>query len=240
MAEPMLSAADMHRMRTPLWEQAKIALARGRPADAAALIDRAVTDWRSLQDHSVNWIASLLTFIGSELGEEAVERALRKAGDEYLRSRRTPPEGRPRWEELPASARAKVIARTMLSSFSEVEVEEDDDKVALSFRCGSGGRLVDEGRYEGPNAYLTLRERAPRTFGRDALPVYCTQCSVNNEMQAIEWGGVPTSVEHPPEQPGEPCVHHVYKDPWTVPAEVYERIGKELPEPRAAVPEPDT
>ena len=32
-------------MRTPLWEQAKIALGRGKPDEAAALIDRAVEQW---------------------------------------------------------------------------------------------------------------------------------------------------------------------------------------------------
>ena len=93
------------------------------------------------------------------------------------------------------------------------EVDEDDEKVVLSFRCGSGGRLIDEGRYDvdgGP--YLTLRERSGRTFDREQLPSYCAHCSVNNEMQAIEWGGTPTSVEFPPTKPGEPCVHHVYKD----------------------------
>ena len=76
---------------------------------------------------------------------------------------------------------------------------------------------------------LTLRERAGRTFMRDELPVYCAHCSVNNEIQPVEWGGAPTSIEHPPMRAGEACVHHVYKDVGATPAEAYERIGKEPP-----------
>jgi hypothetical protein len=224
-----LSAAEIHRMQTPLWEQAKIALGRGKPDEAAALIDRAVTQWRSLQDYSINWVTSLLSFIADELGEEAVERALRRNGEDFIHARRM--EGDGEWDALPAAVRAKVIARAMVANFGAVEVDEDDEKIVLSFRCGTGGRMIDEGRYDddgGP--YRTLREPAPRTFNRDSLPVYCAHCSVNNEIQRVEWGVAPTSIEFPPEHPGEPCVHHVYKDVGAIPAEAYRRIGKEPPD----------
>jgi hypothetical protein len=109
-------------------------------------------------------------------------------------------------------------------------VTEDDEKITLAFRCGSGGKLIDDGRYEGDHPYWTLRERGPRTFMRDSLPVYCAHCSVNNEMQPVEWGETPTSVEHPSTGPGDVCIHHVYKDVRDVPAEAYERIGKRKPD----------
>src|SRR6185312_5131708 len=102
-----LSDAEIERMRTPLWEQAKQAVDRGDADDARALIDRAVEQWAGLKDYSINWITSLLTFIGEELGEDAVERALRRTGDEFVRPRRDV--GAP-WASLPAAARAKVIA----------------------------------------------------------------------------------------------------------------------------------
>lgn len=221
-----LSAADIARMRTPLWEQAKTALARGKPEEAAALIDRAVEQWSALKDYSINWITSLLTFIGEEMGEEAVERALRKTGEEFVRPRRDTGTD---WASLPAAARAKVIARAMLGNMGEVEVEEDDEKIVLSFRCGSGGKLIDDGRYEGDHAYMKLRERGGRTFMRDELWVYCAHCSVNNEIQPVEWGSTPSSVEFPPERPGERCVHHIYKDVDAIPDEAYERIGEQPP-----------
>jgi hypothetical protein len=226
MADRQLSDADVGRMSTPLWEQAKTALRAGRVDEASGLIDKAVAQWAGLKDYSINWITSLLTFIAEELGEEAVERALRKTGEEFVRPRRDTGVD---WGTLPASARAKVITRAMLGNMGAVEVGEDDEKITLSFRCGSGGKLIDDRSYEGPHAYTTLRERSPRTFMRDALPVYCAHCSVNNEIQPVEWGQAPASIEHPPERPGEPCVHHVYKDVRRIPVADYERIGKKKP-----------
>jgi hypothetical protein len=226
MADPMLSDADIDRMQTPLWEQARVAFVAGRTDDGSALLDKAIDQWRSLKDYSINWITSLLTFIGEELGEEAVEQALRKTGDEFVRPRR---ETGTDWGSLPASVRAKFIARAMVSNMGSVDVDEDDEKIVLSFRCGTGGRLIDEGRYEGDPAYLTLREKSGRTFMRDELPVYCAHCSVNNEMQPVEWGGAPTSIEHPPERKGEACVHHIYKDTSAIPDDAYERLGKARP-----------
>lgn len=117
----------------------------------------------------------------------------------------------------------------MLGNMGEVEVEEDDEKIVLSFRCGSGGKLIDDGRYAGDDAYPTLREQSWRTFMRDSLWVYCAHCSVNNEIQPVEWGATPTSVEYPPERPGEHCVHHPYKHVADIPGEAYRRIGKEPP-----------
>jgi hypothetical protein len=228
MADPTLSDADIDRMCAPLWEQARAAFEAGRADEGSALLDKAVAQWRSLQDYSINWITSLLTFVGEELGEDAVERALRKTGEEFVRPRR---ETGADWDSLPASVRAKVIARAMVSNFGAVDVDEDDDKVVLSFRCGTGGRLIDEGRYEGEHPYLTLREKSGRTFMRDELPVYCAHCSVNNEIQPVEWGAPPTTIEHPPERPGEPCVHHIYKDAAAIPESAYRRIGKDKPPP---------
>ena len=225
-----LSAAEIESMTVPAWEEAKVALLRGETWKAAEIIDTAVERFRRLQDYSINWITSLLSFIGEEMGEEAVERALRRTGDEFVRPRR---EGGD-WAALPADARAKAIARAMVANFGACEVTEDDEKIVLSFRCGSGGRLIDEGRYEGEDAYFTLREASGRTFQRDELPVYCAHCSVNNEIQPVEWGGVPVSIEYPPTRPGEPCVHHIYKDLDAMPPEVYVRIGK--PPPAEAKP----
>ena len=223
----MLTDAEIAKMQTPLWEQAKAAIDAGDLDAAKALIDRAVTQWSSLKDYSINWITSLLTFITDELGEDAVERALRKTGDEFVRPRRNADVA---WSDLPAAQRAKVIARSMLGNMGAVTVDEDDEKITLSFRCGSGGKLIDDGHYEGEHAYATLRENSGRTFGRDELWVYCAHCSVNNEIQPVEWGEAPTSIEYPPERPGEPCVHHIYKDVADIPDSAYLRIAKPPPD----------
>ncbi len=226
MTDRVLSDAEIEKMRTPVWEQAKAAIDAGDRDGAKALIDKMVGQWAGLKDYSINWITSLLTFVADEMGEEAVERALRTTGDEFVRPRRDTGTA---WEDVSAAQRAKVIARAMLGNMGEVDVSEDDEKIVLAFRCGSGGKLIDDGRYEGDHPYRTLRERAGRTFMQDELPVYCAHCSVNNEIQPVEWGSVPTSIEYPQAGKGEPCVHHVYKDARSVPDEAYVRIGKPPP-----------
>src|SRR5437660_11873706 len=120
---PELTEADKVTMTAPAWERAKGAISAGDVEGALDRIDEAVVRWRSLQDYSINWITSLLSFIGREMGEEAVERALRITGDEFLRPRRDTGGD---WNALPAVARAKAVARAMVSNFSDCDVEEDD------------------------------------------------------------------------------------------------------------------
>jgi hypothetical protein len=232
----MFSPDEIESMTVSAWERAKAAVVAGDHDGAVALIDEAAQRTRDLQIYSIEWITSLLSFVSRELGEPAVERALRATSDDFIHARR-----QGKWGDLPATVRAKVIARAMLANGGACEVDEDDEKIILSFRCGSGGRLIDEGRYDkdgGP--YVTLRERSARTFNRDELPVYCAHCSVHNEMQAIEWGDTPTSIEFPPTKAGEPCVHHVYKDVDAIPDEMYSRVGlrKNRDDPTGATTNP--
>ncbi|HEV3226367.1 MAG TPA: hypothetical protein VGZ52_06025 [Acidimicrobiales bacterium] len=220
---------ELESMTVAPWERAKRAVTEGRLDDALARIDEAAARTRGLQVYSIEWITSLLSFVGRELGEDAVERALRVSTDDFIRARRQP-EGAPPWGSLPATARAKTIARAMVANGGDCAVTEDDEKVVLSFRCGSGGRLIDERRYdEDGGPFLTLRDAGPTTFQRASLPVYCAHCSVHNEIQPVEEGGVPTSIEYPPEAAGEPCVHHVYKNVDAVPDAAYARIGVTRP-----------
>ena len=208
------------------WDQALAALEDDDVNKARDQIERGRRQARRLKDYSIRWIADLLSFVGEELGEPAVEEALRRFGDRNLSDVR---HGDADWWDVPAEVRAKAITRAMLANFGEVEVDQDDEKITLTFRCGSGGWLIDSGAYEGEEALLTLNESGPRTFSRDELPVYCAHCSVNNEMQAAERDGHLTIVEHPPQQPGEPCVHHIYRERDDVPEEAYVRIGRAKP-----------
>lgn len=215
---------DAREIETPARDLVEQAIDRGDAAEAKRLLQLMEVDWLRNKDYSINWITSLLSFIGRRLGEPAVEEALRDFGDRFLRERRAG------FATARPDQRMEGLVRAMKANGAEVAYAEDDDKYVVSFRCGSGGKLIDEGAYGPPRDYLTLRERGPRTFGRDSLPVYCAHCSVNNEMEGIEQTGVPITIEFPPERPGERCVHHVYKDPALIPEEVYKRVGKEKPQ----------
>ncbi len=212
-------------------DRLRAAVDAGDPAAVDAAIDSMAERFSSLQNFSVEWIAATLSWIGRTHGQAAVEAALRAAGDGFIADRRANSDD---WWSLPARVRARVVSRAMLANGATVTVESDDDKIVLSFRCGTGGRLIDEGRYEtrpgSGDGYLLLSEPGPMTFGRATMGVYCAHCSIHNELQPMERSGLPTTVEYPPQHPGEPCVHHVHRTPHTIPAEVFVRVGRSQPE----------
>jgi hypothetical protein len=214
---------DQREMETPARTLVEAAIDRGDAAEAKRLVARMEADWLRNKDYSINWITSLLSFIGRRLGEDAVEEALRDFGGRYLRERRAG------YASVTPDQRLEGLVRAMKANGGEVEISEDEDKFVASFRCGSGGKLIDDGAYAAPRDYLTLHGPTPVTFGRATLPVYCAHCSVNNEIEPIEQSGVPVTVEFPPERPGERCVHHVYKQPGAIPDEIYRRAGKGRP-----------
>jgi hypothetical protein len=212
---------DKREIETPTRTLIEEAIDRGDSVEAKHLLELMEGDWLRNKDYSINWITSLLSFIGRRLGEDAVEEALRDFGDRFLRDRRAAT------ASVEPRKRMEGLVRAMKANGASVEFSEEDDRFVVAFRCGSGGKLIDEAAYAAPRDYLTLWDAGPRTFGRAELPVYCAHCSVNNEMEGIEQTGVPVTIEFPPERAGEPCVHHVYKDPASIPDEIYRRVGKE-------------
>ena len=106
-----------------------------------------------------------------------------------------------------------------------MHIEEDEEKVVIQMRpCGSGGRLVLEGKYEGPNAFLTVEKPQRMTYNRANFPVYCAH-EPPMEMVDIEKNGAPFVVVEPAAVLGkEHCSFIIYKDPAKVPAKFRARI----------------
>jgi hypothetical protein len=217
----LLDDVDRERFATPPLDRVHRALDAG-DIDAARA---AVVDWatrvRSLQVLSVEWITSLLSYVGRELGDDGVEAALRGFHADYLDERRAGD-----WAALPLRTRVGAITRAMLANGGTVEITEEADAVLLGFRCGSGGRLLDEGRYTSAGGpYLELVGPTPLTGGAQTLGVYCSHCPVHNELIPLEQGGVPTAVETPSPGPGGVCVHRVPVDPHDLPVDLRPRLG---------------
>ncbi|MCI0347396.1 MAG: hypothetical protein L0221_18450, partial [Chloroflexi bacterium] len=182
---------DRRALETPTQTLIEEAIDGGDAVTAKRLLESMIGDWRRNKDYSINWITSLLSFIGRRLGEDAVEEALRDFGGRYLRDRRAG------YDAVDPRTRMEGLVRAMKANGAEVAFAEDADKFEVSFRCGSGGKLIDEGAYGPPRDYLTLHGPSPVTFGRETLPVYCAHCSINNEIEPIEQTGVPVTVEFP-------------------------------------------
>ena len=94
------------------------------------------------------------------------------------------------------------------------------------------------GAYEGPFGYRKLKNAAPHTWGEEDVPIYCSHCPWAHEIFPLSEGreGAQFWVHASPfpKKSGDPCVHHIYKNPEKIPDEYYERIGmsrtpKQLP-----------
>ena len=116
----------------------------------------------------------------------------------------------------------------------EFTVEEDDEKITFKhYPCGSGGRLINEGAFDGESGYRRIKEAGPHTWGKENIPIYCTHCPQAHQILAIEDLGKGHQLwvhdyDAPfPQKPGDPCIHHIYKDPDKIPEKYYEYIGME-------------
>jgi hypothetical protein len=123
--------------------------------------------------------------------------------------------------------------------------EEKPDQVSFAWRsqlagrdpqlhmrpCGSGGGLVLEGKYEGPDALLKIKGKQLLTYGRADFPVYCSHEPIM-ELQDIKANGAPFVVIEPTHELGKQhCNFIIYKDRSKVPAKYYERLGLKKPAP---------
>lgn len=110
-----------------------------------------------------------------------------------------------------------------------ITVTEDDEKVTISVKCGSGGMMIEKGLYDGPDGYRRFKTPCPGTWGEPDMPVYCAHCHWVHEMIPIKEGGQGSQfwmhASPFPKNPGDPCVHVIYKNPKDIPAMYYERLG---------------
>lgn len=73
------------------------------------------------------------------------------------------------------------------------------------------------------------RTAYPWSWSRSSVPCHCVHCALN-ELLPMEWGGHPLWVTEYHHDASRPCAWHFYKRTELIPAEVYERVGREKPE----------
>lgn len=182
-------------------------LARTLHGEALAYHDRGMTK-----------VMTLLSQIGRAYGTDSLEEALGEAmasdmlGDQSFKQR------------------AEALMHFTRVHLQPFEVTEDAEKLTfLCPVCPSGGRLLREGHYDGPDGGLFVEGPRPFTYGRDQLPVYCCHEPVM-EKASIEATGVPMFIVEPSEQLGVlPCKTYLYKDAADIPERYYTRLGLTKP-----------
>ncbi len=202
------------------------AIDSGDLAGAKKLAQRMYNEFLSMHDLYRNWATGSLSFIGRRFGDQVLEEAITEGVKAWWL---------PNVEKFPKGpenlkARVKMFIAGLHGHQQPMHIEEDEEKVVLQMKpCGSGGRLVLEGKYEGPNAFLTIKNPQRMTYGRANFPVYCAH-EPPMEIVDIEQGGTPFVVVEPANEIGkEVCSFIVYKDPDKIPAKYYERLGLKKP-----------
>jgi len=190
------------------------------------LAQRMYSEFLSNHDGYRNWIASTLSEIGRRFGDEALEQVLIEGSRAWWL---------PILEKMPKGAeglaqRIKMFAAGLRGHLQPLRIHEDDEKVVIQMQpCGSGGRLVLEGKYEGERAFLTIGKPQRMTYHRGNFPVYCAH-EAPMELVDIEKNGRPFVVVEPADALGkEPCSFIIYKDPSKIPAKYFLRLGMKVP-----------
>jgi len=132
-----------------------------------------------------------------------------------------------KWERSSAAAFAWTSAFLLKQHMGEVTVLEDDEKFTIEQTpCGSGGRLLRDGAYEGAGALPFVGTPGPLTIGRARLPVYCSHCPVWNGVAPLRWYGRAHWVFADAARADGGCTLHIYKRRDGTPAAYVEALGE--------------
>lgn len=199
------------------------AIDAGDLQEAKRLNHRMVEEFQIGHDGYLEWVTGLMSHIYRKYGDDALYEALHESfGDMFKPMLESHTQ-----ESLDVLQRVEMAATMIRGHAQPMKVVEDDEKITLMMRpCGSGGRLVQNNKYEPTGTFAKVKKAQTMTFSREDFPVYCTHCAIG-EILAIEYTGAPLFAIEPAAKIGEQlCRFHVYKDPVAIPDEVYERFGK--------------
>jgi len=151
------------------------ALDEGDIATARSLAKRMYGEFSSMHDLYRNWITGLASFIARRDGDDVAADALQETVQRFT------DEVGPVYEDKTDRQRIALLAAGIRGHLQEFEVHEEADYYEIvAATCGSGGRLIADGGYEGDNAFHSIKGPSPVTFGRSEIPIYCAHCHFQN------------------------------------------------------------
>ena len=226
MTDRFFSEAELREMERRTVDRLVDAIDAGDSERARKLARRMYNEFLSMHDLYRNWVTATLSEVGRRYGDEALDDVMVEGVRAWWK---------PILDSMPSDpamlpAKVKMFAAGLHGHLQPLEIAEDDEKITIKMcPCGSGGRLVQEGKYEGENAFLKVEKPQRLTYGCKDYPVYCGH-EYAMERIDIEENGHPFVVVEPAAEIGkEHCSLMIYKDPKAVPVKFYERIGLKKP-----------
>lgn len=194
------------------------AVEEGRDDEARALLRERDRQHQLIHDQFIDIMARFYDYVGKVFGDQRLEGIFRHSGERQR-------QWFEKWESLLTEDFVRASVHLLKTHMGNLSVTEDTDKFTITQDpCGSGGRLMREGAYAGPDGLYRIETPQAMTFGKSGFPSYCAHCAVWNNIQCIEWFGHPQwSIDHPA-TPNDPCRIHIYKSPKQIPARYYEQV----------------
>ena len=207
---------------------------QGKLEDAKALVDYFRTEFLVVHDIYVQYVQDLLAFIARTFGEDQVEAAFRAARGTWFKVRYEA------YNKMTLEERVLLTAEGMRchldgsQRMGDFTLTEEPDRFVFQWDpCGSGGALRRHAQSQGLEVE-SAKEAHDWTWGKKGVCLYCSHCSLVNEILPIENFGYPNRITEYPEKPGDPCTWYIYKNPDDIPEHYYARIGKTKPPRREA------
>jgi len=226
MSERLFSEMEIAEMEKRTVDRLLVVIESGDKERAKQIAQRMYNEFLGMHDIYRDGSTAILSFIGRRFGDQALEEAM----IEWTKGWWLPALGKyPKGPEA-LRQRIKMFVAGLRGHLQPLRIKEDDEKVIIQMLpCGSGGRLILEGKYEGPDAFLTINKPQRLTYGRSSFPVYCAH-EPFMELLDIENHRFPFVVVEPSNDLGkEPCSFIIYKDPSKVPEKYYVRLGLKKP-----------
>lgn len=224
MTQRLFSQQELQELGKRTVDLIQEAVDKGDSGRAKGLARRMYKEFLSMHDVYLNWTTALLSFVGKRYGNEALLEALKESMASWRGQLSDS------YSQQDLRRQVEMYAAGLRGHLQPLRIEEDDEKVTICMEpCGSGGRLLSNGAYGPPRDFLKIKGAYPWTLGREDFPVYCAHCPLGDTIP-IEQGILPWAFHEPSQKLGEePCRMVIYKDPRAIPAEVYQRAGREKP-----------
>jgi len=206
---------ELEELKVSIFDKIRRAVTDGDKDKALALLGELEANSHDLRGIYLTWVDLLLSYIADKLGEDALYETMRLYDQRAVRPALQGAFGKDIGAE--DRLRRRTYVMTSLYGINFDEIQEDEEKFTLQFRCPSGGVVRRREQYG------KTKEAHPWSWGEKDMAYYCTHCATSLEIMTIELLGHPAWViTH---EPDGVCVQRIYKDPEAVPEEYYKRVG---------------
>ena len=195
------------------------ALNEGNIEEAKTCVRTMEKEAQYVRHLGLNYVWTLLTYIGKHYGDDEVIKALR-----FRHSCQVQVAER----MLGMSPIDAVRFKTSLHRVhrSKMTLTEEEDRFVLKLDpCNTGGRMLREGLDKPPVNLGKFRKGVPESWNKSGVSYYCAHCAVHSITSVEKGAPHPTWIYKCPENPQDPCYQYYYKRTEDVPEKYFEELG---------------